>query len=59
MGLERERLLSPILIAGPDYGTRTSTVLRAGRDAARLEERTRNASGAVTSVAAFDFPFAS
>ncbi len=58
VGLERERLLSPILIAGPDYGTRASTVLRAGRESARLEERTRDAAGAVTSVAAFDFPFA-
>ena len=57
VGIERERLLSPILIVGPDYGTRASTVLRAGRDGARLEERTRDASGAVTSVAAFDFPF--
>ena len=57
VGLERERMLSPILIAGPDYGTRASTVLRAGRDAARLEERTRDPSGAVTCVAAFDFPF--
>jgi uncharacterized protein with NRDE domain len=59
VGLERERMLSPILIAGPDYGTRASTVLRAGREAARFEERTRDASGAVTSVAAFDFPFVS
>lgn len=57
VGLERERMLSPILIAGPDYGTRASTVLRAGRDAARLGERTRDPSGAVTCVAAFDFPF--
>jgi uncharacterized protein with NRDE domain len=58
VGLERERLLSPILIAGADYGTRASTVLRAGRLSARLEERTRDASGAVTHTAAFDFPFA-
>ena len=48
----------PILITGDDYGTRASTVLRAGRDGrARFEERTRDASGAVTSAAAFDFPF--
>ena len=57
VGLERERMLSPILITGADYGTRASTVLRAGRAAARLEERTRDASGAVTSTAAFDFSF--
>ena len=58
VGLERERLLSPILITGPDYGTRASTVLRAGRNGARFEERTRDATGAVTSTAAFDFTFA-
>jgi uncharacterized protein with NRDE domain len=57
VGLERERLLSPILIAGADYGTRASTVLRAGRRSARFEERTRDATGAVTSTASFDFPF--
>jgi uncharacterized protein with NRDE domain len=57
VGLERERMLSPILITGADYGTRASTVLRAGRSAARLEERTRDAAGAMTHVAAFDFPF--
>jgi uncharacterized protein with NRDE domain len=56
VGLERERLLSPILIAGADYGTRASTVLRMGSTAARLEERTRDSSGAVTHAAAFDFP---
>ncbi|MBL0141936.1 MAG: NRDE family protein [Betaproteobacteria bacterium] len=57
VGLERERMLSPVLIAGAEYGTRASTVLRAGRDAARLEERTRGASGAVTLAAAFEFAF--
>lgn len=58
VGLERERMLSPILIAGADYGTRASTVLRAGHSTARLEERTRDASGAVVSTAAFEFSFA-
>jgi uncharacterized protein with NRDE domain len=58
VGLERERSLSPILIAGPDYGTRASTVLRMRRDRARFEERTRDATGGVTGTAAFDFPFA-
>ncbi len=55
VGLERERWLSPILIAGPDYGTRASTVLRVRGDRARLEERTRDATGAVTNTASFDF----
>lgn len=27
VGLERERMLSPLFIASPDYGTRSSTVL--------------------------------
>ena len=58
VGLERERQLSPILITGADYGTRASTVLRTGRSGARFEERTRDATGAVTSTAAFEFPFA-
>lgn len=55
VGVERERMLSPILIAGAAYGTRASTVLRATRDAVRFEERTRDAAGAVTHRAAFDF----
>lgn len=58
VGLERERMLSPVLIAGPAYGTRASTVLRAGHAAARFEERTRDASGAVVSTSAFEFDFA-
>jgi uncharacterized protein with NRDE domain len=58
VGLERERMLSPILIAGASYGTRASTVLRATRDAVRLEERTRDAAGTVTRRAAFDFAIA-
>lgn len=57
VGLERERMLSSALIVGAGYGTRTSTVLRATRTTARFEERTRDASGSVTSAAAFDFPF--
>ena len=55
VGLARERQLSPILITGADYGTRASTVLRLGTAAARFEERTRDATGTVTSAAAFDF----
>ncbi len=57
VGLERERWLSPILIRGEAYGTRTSTVLRLGAAGGRLEERTLDAAGAVTATAAFDVPF--
>jgi uncharacterized protein with NRDE domain len=57
VGLERERMLSPALITGERYGTRASTVLRAGPGAARFEERTRDASGAVTLTTAFEFAF--
>ena len=59
VGIERERMLSPILITGADYGTRASTVLRVRRGGARLEERTRDATGAVTGTVAFDFPLES
>lgn len=55
VGIEWERRLSPALIAGVDYGTRSSTVLRL--DAAgsiRMEERTRDAAGAVVAIASFD-----
>jgi uncharacterized protein with NRDE domain len=55
VGLERERMLSPILISGASYGTRASTVLRATRDSVRFEERTRDATGAVTHRVSFDF----
>ena len=55
VGRERERMLSPVLITGADYGTRTSTVLRARRAAVRFEEWTRDATGAVTGTSRFDF----
>lgn len=59
VGLERERWLSPILIAGDAYGTRASTVLRVASDGrVRFEERTRDATGAVTGKAAFEFTLA-
>ncbi len=59
VGLERERWLSPILIAGDAYGTRASTVLRVAADGrVRFEERTRDATGAVTGEAAFEFTLA-
>ena len=41
VGVERERVLSSAFIASPDYGTRCSTVLLAGRGGeVRLTERT-------------------
>jgi uncharacterized protein with NRDE domain len=58
VGLERERWLSPILIKGDTYGTRASTILRVASDGrVRFEERTRDATGAVTATAAFEFDF--
>ncbi len=59
VGLAWERRLSPALIAGEEYGTRTSTVLRVGADGrARFEERTRNATGTVTDSRIFTFALA-
>jgi uncharacterized protein with NRDE domain len=41
IGLERERQLAPAFIAGPGYGTRTSTVVTVDRDGvAQMAERT-------------------
>ncbi len=59
VGLAWERRLSPALILGEDYGTRASTVLRisAGGEV-RFEERTRNATGAVTLSRDFRFVIA-
>lgn len=56
VGLAWERRLASALIAGPDYGTRVSTVLSIRVDGrVRLEERTRDAEGAVTGTARLDF----
>lgn len=59
VGLDWERRLSPVLITGEDYGTRSSTVLRvsAGGEV-RFEERTRNATGTVTDSRVFAFVIA-
>ncbi len=44
VGIERERLLSPLFISTPAYGTRSSTVLLLGRDGqATFRERTFDA----------------
>jgi uncharacterized protein with NRDE domain len=59
VGIERERMLSPALITGEAYGTRTSTVLRVGSNTAHFEERSRGAAGDVTATRVFDFSFGS
>lgn len=44
VGLARERLLAPVFVQAPGYGTRASTVLRVGRDGrVRLTERSHGA----------------
>ena len=59
VGLAWERRLSPALILGEDYGTRASTVLCIAADGtARFEERTRDATGAVTESRDFSFRIA-
>lgn len=56
VGIEWERRLSPPLITGDDYGTRTSTLLRIGASGGvHVEERTRDAEGVVTSTVTVDF----
>lgn len=56
VGLEWERKLSPPLIVGEDYGTRSSTVLVLARGAATFVERTRDAHGDVIGTADWRFP---
>ena len=52
VGLDWERRLASALITGADYGTRASTVLTvAATGNATMEERTRDAGGAVAHVA--------
>jgi uncharacterized protein with NRDE domain len=59
VGRAWERRLSPALITGEDYGTRASTVLRVSAGGkVRFEERTRNATGAVTETRDFAFVIA-
>jgi uncharacterized protein with NRDE domain len=56
VGIEWERRLSSALIAGPDYGTRASTVMTiASSGEVTLEERTRDAEGRVAGIAAERF----
>jgi uncharacterized protein with NRDE domain len=56
VGLAWERRLSPPLITGDDYGTRTSTILRVGRaGSVHVEERTRDATGNVSRAVTVEF----
>lgn len=53
VGLERERMLSPLFITSADYGTRASTALLLGEDGGRFVERTFGPGGADQTTAAF------
>lgn len=56
VGLEWERVLSPILIAGEKYGTRSSTLLSMHRNGTvTLIERTRDERGACVSTVVLEF----
>ncbi|MBL8514341.1 MAG: NRDE family protein [Betaproteobacteria bacterium] len=56
VGLEWERVLSPILIAGEKYGTRSSTLLSMHRSGeVQLRESTRDETGATSSSVDFSF----
>ena len=55
VGLDWERKLSPALIVSEDYGTRCSTIFMAGTQSSTFAEHTRDATGAVVSVATFQF----
>jgi uncharacterized protein with NRDE domain len=56
VSVEWERLLSPMFIVSPDYGTRASTVVVMDRDGLlRFVERTFDPSGRTTSERAFQF----
>ncbi|HYS44769.1 MAG TPA: NRDE family protein, partial [Geobacteraceae bacterium] len=55
-GIERERHLSPIFIAGSDYGTRSSTVLLIDRDdRVTFVERTLDNRQEAAGTASFTF----
>ncbi|WP_353173559.1 NRDE family protein [Paracandidimonas soli] len=56
VGLERERLLSPIFIAGEHYGTRCSTVIAVHADGRiRMSERRFGPGGAVEGESRWEF----
>lgn len=64
VGVEHERMLSPLFIAGPDYGTRATTLLLVRADPgshpgqvgrARFVERSFGPNGEETGTVAYDF----
>jgi uncharacterized protein with NRDE domain len=56
VGLERERMLSPIFISSPGYGTRSSTILLIDRnDLVTFIERTFNRETTHASTVRYDF----
>jgi len=59
VGLELERKLAPVLLVGPGYGTRCSTVmLRHASGRIELHERTRDEAGRVVGRVVIDVPAA-
>ena len=58
VGLERERILSPLHIASPDYGTRSATVLLVGRDGwVEFTEQTFNGGAEPVDMVQQRFPY--
>ena len=56
VGVEMERLLSPLFIVSPTYGTRATTLLSVGIDGtARFIERSYRPDGQVAGTVAYDF----
>ena len=56
VGLDKERLLAPVFVCSPDYGTRVSTVLSARYDGGvHWLERSFDAAGYSTGQVAFEF----
>lgn len=59
IGIEKERLLSPIFICNPIYGTRSSTVVMADRNHQLFfTERTFDSTGETVQTVAFQFEIA-
>lgn len=56
VGRERERELSPMLITGVRYGTRSSTLVRLGASGGRLVERTLDPTGGIASAVTIAWP---
>ncbi len=56
MGLQRERMLSPVFVSSPDYGTRSSTILLIDQDdSVTFMEKTFNGETTRASTVGYDF----